>query len=226
MNTRKLSRNSLMLALAVGLMTGAAYAQDETPAQERAELDREAETALEQLFNEEPNAQRLYEQAAAYAVFTNYKFAAGIVAGGGNGVAINKQTNERTYMDMGTAGVAAGLGGQKYHLVMLFETEDDLNEFITDGWEATASANAVAGEAGANVATNFREGVLIYPLTEAGLMLNADISGTRFWVDEELNQGAGVQEQEEIFEDEPEMDDDDLLTNEDVIEHERQLEQQ
>lgn len=208
-----IGRMQAVLSAALVLsVAGGAAAQDQTIAEERAEIDREAEAALNQLFTEEPSAQRLYEQAAGYAVFTNYKFAAGIVAGGGDGVAVNKQTGERVYMNMGTAGVAAGLGGQRYRLVVLLESEQDFNEFINDQWEATANANAVVGEAGANVATNFRQGVLIYPLTDAGLMLNADITGTRFWVDEELNQGLSEQGSESG----------ESLTNEDVLEHEGQ----
>jgi lipid-binding SYLF domain-containing protein len=127
-------------------------------------------------------------------------------------------------MDMGTAGIAAGLGGQKYHLVLLFETPAKFQEFITDGWEATASANAVAGESGANVATNFEEGVVIYPLTDAGLMLNADISGTRFWVDEEINADAGLSTDESMVERDSGIDDDNLLDNDDVLENEREYE--
>lgn len=215
----KLTQMGLMLGLAMGVFVSYAQADEQTNAEERAELDREAQTALEHLFQEEPTAQRLYDQAAGYAAFTNYKFAAGIVAGGGNGVAVNKETNDRIYMDMGTAGVALGLGGQKYHLVILFETQDDLNEFIADEWEATASANAVAGEAGANAATNFRDGVLIYPLTEGGLMLNADISGTRFWIDDELNEG--VEQQGALS-----IGDEDYLTNDDVVEHDEQFNEQ
>lgn len=212
----KWMQSGFALAFAFAI-AGAAYAQSETAAQERAELDREADAALNQLFAEEPSAQQLFNEAAGYAVFTNYKFAAGIVAGGGNGVAIDKQTNERVYMNMGTAGVGLGLGGQKYQLVVLFETQQHFDEFVADQWEATANANAVAGEEGANVSTNFRDGVLIYPLTEAGLMLNADITGTRFWVDDDLN--AGMEQQYETGIGEPQSE---RITNEDVIEHERQ----
>ena len=50
-----------------------------------------------------------------------------------------------------------------------------------DSWEAEASANAVAGDKGANAGTVFRNGMAVYQLTEAGLMVQADISGTKYW---------------------------------------------
>jgi hypothetical protein len=38
-----------------------------------------------------------------------------------------------------------------------------------------------------NAAVDFIDGVIIYTFGEKGLMASADISGTRFWVDEDLN---------------------------------------
>lgn len=40
---------------------------------------------------------------------------------------------------------------------------------------------------GANAEATFHDGVAFYVLTEAGLMLSADISGTRYWKHDKLN---------------------------------------
>lgn len=175
-----------VVALALGLGVNVAHAQEE--AQNREQIDDMAQNTLDRLFAEEPTSQSLFEQAYGYAVFNSYEVAAGVTAGGGNGVAVNKETNERTYMDMGTAGLSLGLGGQNYQLVMLFETEDRFNEFVTDGWEFGAGAAAVAGEAGSAVGTTFKNGMVIFPMTDEGLLLEADLTGSKFWVDEEMNQ--------------------------------------
>ena len=63
----------------------------------------------------------LYGRAAGYAVFTVTKGGFIVSGGGGNGVAVNKATGQRTYMRMGTGGIGLGIGGQRYGLVMLFE---------------------------------------------------------------------------------------------------------
>jgi hypothetical protein len=52
---------------------------------------------------------------------------------------------------------------------------------VSEGWEAGASANAVAGPDGANAGATFINGVAVYQMTEAGLMLQLDISGTKYW---------------------------------------------
>jgi lipid-binding SYLF domain-containing protein len=90
-------------------------------------------------------------------------------------------------MKMGTGGIALGLGAQKYQVVMLFETAQVLNDFITKGWKAESGATASAGEAGANVETVFKNGIAIYQITEKGLMASADVSGTKYTVDKDLN---------------------------------------
>ncbi len=94
---------------------------------------------------------------------------------------------KRTYMSMGAAGVGASIGAHKYQVVFLFENEARFNNFVESGWTAEASANAVAGKAGLNAEMTFVDGMAVYQMTEGGLMLNADIAGTKYWKDEDLN---------------------------------------
>jgi lipid-binding SYLF domain-containing protein len=155
-------------------------------AERRAKIDAMAEETLATLFSESPKAKELYGKAHGYAVFDNLKLSLFISGGGGVGVATTKGGG-RTYMKMGTAGVNIGLGGQKYQLVFLFQTSDGFDNFINKGWQADAQANAVAGTAGANAAAAFKNGMAIFQITEAGLMLQADIAGTKYWQSKKLN---------------------------------------
>lgn len=156
-------------------------------ADKRAEIDSAADEALDLLFEESPGAKQLYSAAYGYAVFSSLKVAVGVSGGGGSGVAVNKGGGERTYMKMGTAGVGLGLGGRKYQIVFLFENEKSFQKFLDSGWQADTSANATAGTAGAGVASTFSNGVAIYQLSEKGLMANADIAGTKYWKNDDLN---------------------------------------
>ena len=105
------------------------------------------------------------------------------------GVAVHKVSGRRTYMRMGRAGVNVGLGGQKYQVVFLFQDTRSYRTFVDTGWQADASANAVAGPAGVNADATFTNGVAVFQLTEGGLMLQADISGTKYWRSKRLNEG-------------------------------------
>lgn len=177
----------LAFSVVLGAVATDAAAGEKKKQKKRDKSDRIASETLKELFAKEPTAKSLHDKAYGYAVFSNVKVSLGVTAGGGNGVAVNKETGARTYMNMGTAGLNLGLGGQRYYVVFFFETEERFNEFVENGWEADASANAAAGKHGANAEATFRNGMAFYQLTGAGLMLQADISGTKYWKDKDLN---------------------------------------
>jgi len=178
----------------LGIGTTLAFAQEtkDWKAMERdakrAKVDQMADEALATLFKESATAKELYDKAYGYAVFDNLKVALGVSGGGGNGVAVVGATGERTYMKMGTVGIGFGLGGKSYQVVFLYQDEETFSNFVNKGWQADASAGAVAGTAGAGGQTGFINGVAIYVLTDKGLMANADIAGTKYWKNKKLNE--------------------------------------
>lgn len=185
-----------MLVVLLAFAVGSALAQEkktreqkkaEEAAAKRAEIDKVAAEALKKVLDENADAKAAYEKAAGWAVFDNLRVTFLLSGGGGSGVAVHKGSGSRSYMKMGTGGLALGLGAQKYQVIMLFETAERLDKFITQGWKAESGANAAAGTKGANVGTNFIDGIAVYQITEKGLMASADISGTKYWVDKDLN---------------------------------------
>jgi len=153
----------------------------------RAKINEMADAALDEVMNKNWKAQELFESAYGWAAFDNLKIAFLISGGGGNGVAIEKGSGKRTYMKMGTAGIGFGLGGQAYQVVFLFQDEKTFFNFVEKGWKADASAQAAAGDEGANATTGFVNGIAVWQLTEKGLMASADISGTKYWKNKKLN---------------------------------------
>ena len=185
----------LMICIAVVLFTTpSAVADDDKSSTElkqdskRAAINEVAEETLQNLFSENANSKSLYDKAVGWAVFDNTKVAFGVSGGGGNGVAVSKTSGKKAYMKMGTGGVGLGLGVNKYQIVFLFQDEKTLKNFIESGWQADAGATASAGKASAEAKTNFVNGLAIYQLTEKGLMLNADIAGTKYWLNDKLNE--------------------------------------
>jgi len=185
----------LTLCVAITMFAApAAIADEEKSSQElkvesqRAKINEVAKETLQQLFAEKPNSKDLYDEAIGWAVFDNTKVAFGISGGGGTGVAVSKASGKHVYMKMGTGGVGFGLGVNKFQVVFLFQNEDTLKNFIEKGWQADAGATASAGKNAAEVKTNFVNGLAIYQLTEKGLMLNADLAGTKYWQHDKLNE--------------------------------------
>lgn len=153
----------------------------------RMKVDETATEALQKLFAENPKAKELYENSYGWAVFDNLKLAFGFSGGGGQGVAVIKESGEKTYMKMGTVGVGFGLGANKYQIIFLFQDSQTFDNFVNKGWQADAGATAAAGTSAAEAKTDFSNGLAIYQMTEKGLMANADIAGTKYWKNEKLN---------------------------------------
>ena len=191
-----MKKSSLMiglLAASLAAWTAPATAQEQDweamkHESKRMKIDETADEALKTVLEENVKAKALYEDAYGWAVFDNLKLAFGFSGGGGNGVAVNKKTGEHTYMKMGTAGVGFGLGANKYQVVFLFQDENTFRNFVDKGWQAGAAATAAAGTESAEAATGFINGLAVYQVTEKGLMANADISGTKYWKNDKLNQ--------------------------------------
>jgi len=181
-----------LVAIVMAFSVTASFAEDDTKddknAEKRAEIDKVAKMALDDVLEKSESAPALFEKAYGWAVFDNMRITFIVTGGGGSGVAVNKASGARTYMKMGTGGLAFGIGAQKYQVVMFFEDEKTFTRFIEKGWKAESGANAAAGTAGANAGTNFIGGIAVYQITEAGLMASADISGTKYSVDKKLNE--------------------------------------
>ena len=84
-----------------------------------------------------------------------------------------------------------GFGIDRMHLVFVLTTEDALASFINQGWEFGGQANVSAVNNGQGAmfsgAAAISPGVYLYQITETGLSATLTVSGTRFFVDSELN---------------------------------------
>jgi lipid-binding SYLF domain-containing protein len=162
----------------------------ETIQETRTKIDATARDTLDRLFKEQATARKLYDMAYGYAVFDTRKMSILITTGFGGGVAVEKGSGQRTYMKMATGGVNLGVGGQIFQLVFLFENNASFRNFVDNGWEAGAEANATLGKASLGVAPRFVEGMAVYQLTEAGVVLDINFTGTKYWKDADLNQAS------------------------------------
>lgn len=161
-----------------------------TPEETRAKLDVMAGETLDRLFTETPPAKDLFEQSAGYAVFDTRKVTVfPIAAGFGRGVAVSAETEQRTYMMMGTggAGAAIGIGGFEAQIVILFEQADAFNSFVVNGYDATAETGTKYGDDTTDQSVRFIDGRSVFVLGTRGWRVGASASGTRYWPDDDLN---------------------------------------
>jgi lipid-binding SYLF domain-containing protein len=158
----------------------------------RQEVQAAAQQALSALYAITPSARRAIDSAAGYAAFSTFGMKL-MIAGGtsGKGLAVNKRTNSQTYMKMLEVQGGLGFGVSKNQLIFVFTTEPSFTNFINQGWEfgGQAGLSAIAGGQGEtfNGAVAISPGVYLYQITETGLSATLTISGTRFFVDPDLN---------------------------------------
>lgn len=176
--------------------------EDEAEKQ-RDKLDEIADETLQQVFEESPGSEGLFDTSYGYAVFDNRKTSLLISTGGGKGLAVERGTGNKTYMRMASAGLNIGLGLSFYQVVFLFEDRGAFENFVEKGWEVGAGADATGGETGTSAKASatttgdtavsahksavFSDGMAVFQLTEKGLMLQADISGTKYWKYDKLH---------------------------------------
>jgi len=179
-----------LLILSIAL-AGCSPGSKLTTTEKKHAIDTMASETLQRLYTEKVSTKDEVKNAAGYGAFSNANvniiFAS---AGGGYGVVVDNATGERTYMKMGSGGVGFGIGAKDYRQVLIFNTEEAMKGFIYSGWEfgGHADAAAKAGDKGAEASG---EGMIgdtkVYAMTEAGLALQATVTGTKYWKDDELN---------------------------------------
>jgi len=194
MRTNRIGTAVLGLALAVapalaqeaGQKTEAEWNAQKIEAK-RSQIDAAAGAALDKLLKENPNAKELFEKAYGWAAFDNLKLGFFFSGGGGKGVAVERKTGRRTYMEMGSVGFGLAFGGKKYDVVFLFQTKAAFDNFVNNGWEAQGSASGTAGTAQGGAQTGFVNGMAIYQISSTGLMANVDLTGSKYFKSKDLN---------------------------------------
>ena len=197
-------RATLAILVAFGLMVvPAASFADQDKAEEKAEkkaekredrretIDEVQEETMKELLEKSPEARELFEAAYGFATFAQTEAKLLFSGGSGRGLAVVKETGDKTYMKMASAGVGLGLGVQRVRVVFLFETQKRFTRFVEEGWDADASATAAAGTDGANAKVTFSDGMAIFQFTKAGLIAQASVKGTKYWQADKLNEDAG-----------------------------------
>jgi lipid-binding SYLF domain-containing protein len=166
---------------------GKSIAGTNDPIATRKNIDEVAVETLKNVFSKSKSAKSLFKQSYGYAVFDSRKFSVLITTGKGVGVAVAKPTGARTYMHVASAGVNVGAGVHFYQGLFLFENKRAFDSFVNSGWQADATASAVLGRSSLEAQAKFTNGMAYYQLSDTGIILDANLTGTKYWKSKELN---------------------------------------
>ena len=174
-----------MVALTILTTTGCTTTSGNMgdPAAQRKTIDSAADSALDRLFKEVPGSQDLVKSAQGVLVFPTF-VSAGFIVGGAHGRGVMRQADKSTgYYSMTEGSFGWLAGAQSQAVFILFMTENALNQFkASNGWTAGVDGSVAVLSAGANAQVTTQtaqQPVVGYVLTNAGLMANVSINGSR-----------------------------------------------
>lgn len=152
-------------------------------AQQRREIDTNVSASLTRLYNNTPGSRELVSKAKGVLVFPSV-IAAGLGVGGEYGQGALRINNATTdYYSLGSVSVGLQIGAQSKAIYFLFMTQEALDKFrASQGWSVGADASVAVLRAGANGAIDINtvQGpVVAFVLTNAGLMANLTLEGTK-----------------------------------------------
>ncbi len=187
----RISRLLPVLAL-LALTSACVSPPGDTVASQRRTVHDMRRDTLAKLYKIHPGAKAIIRRAAGYGVFSNVNVNLILLsAGSGWGIVRDNRTGKNTYMKMGSAGFGIGLGVKDFRGIFIFTKRSAMRQFVEDGWNASAQADAAAktGKQGGAFAgaIDVAPGIKLYQITENGLALQATIQGAKFWKDAELN---------------------------------------
>ncbi|MDP3939142.1 MAG: hypothetical protein Q8R92_13540 [Deltaproteobacteria bacterium] len=212
-STRPTLPTLLSLLLLPLLLAACHTAKGATPPDKRTSIIQMKEDALKTLTESDPALAARVRSAAGYGVFSVVNTGIFIVStGNGYGVVVNNRTREKTYLRMGELGGGIGMGVKQIRQIFLFLDEGSLESFIQHGIQLGADADATAkakkkgialggmasvgsgggglgagGEAGGAERVSAGKGIEVYELTNWGLSLRANLTGTKYYDYAHLN---------------------------------------
>jgi len=195
MNKKKVFTAAMAVTLIL-TFTGTAVpswaASKEDIKKEQDDIRNMSKETLSQLYKVQSSAKEVISKAAGYAVFSNFGMKILVAgSGSGKGMAIDNKTKKETFMKMVELQAGLGFGVKKFRVVWVFESQQDLENFINSGWElgGQTSVAAKAGDKGGAFAgaMSVKPGVWIYQLTDKGLALELTAKGTKYYKDKDLN---------------------------------------
>lgn len=147
---------------------------------EREALIADANLVLKRMKAEDPSLERFLSKAQGYAIFPEVG-KGGLIAGGAYGRGVLYERGRMIgYVDVTQATVGFQAGGQSFSELIVFQTEHDVDRFVSGKFALAANASAVAINAGAAASAKYTEGVAVFVRPIGGLMVEISIGGQQF----------------------------------------------
>lgn len=185
MNRRNFVRlpAAMLLATALAACTTTGPKSSGTSASKRQEINAGVDSTLSRLYSTVQGSREMANNAKGILVFPNV-LEAGFVIGAQHGEGALRVGNAtQGYYSLTGGSIGWQAGAQSRAVIIMFMDQEQLNKFRnSNGWSAGADASVAVAKVGATgaVDTNTaRQQVVAFFLTNAGLMANLSLQGTK-----------------------------------------------
>jgi lipid-binding SYLF domain-containing protein len=183
-----MKKTSLVTALAAAfsvalLATSPAHTAEKkepTPAEQRAQLKKDVQSAIAAYKKADPGIERFFKESAGYVVFPDVGKVGLIVGVGDAAGEVYEKGKVIGTASMSFATVGLQAGAQGYSEIIFFQNAAALDRFKQNKFEFTANASAVIVKAGAAKANDYREGVAVFAHPKGGAMAEAAVGTQKF----------------------------------------------
>jgi lipid-binding SYLF domain-containing protein len=171
---------SLILAAAAASLALNACSTAPRSTEGKADIRQDSDGAVVKAKANDPTMTKVFNDAHGSAVFPKVgKGAVGVGGAYGKGV-LFQDGQVVGYCDVSQASIGFQLGAQTYTEIICFEDQKSFDRFKTGNFAFDAQATAVALKSGAGANAKYSNGVAVFTMNEAGLMLEAAIGGQKF----------------------------------------------
>ena len=185
-----MNRLLLVIISSVFVLSGCSTMSVDERDEKRSSIDAMAEEAIAGLIERDSKVQSEIDASLGYAVANMKLTKVPIVgAGGGEGVLIDKDTQQRIYFNVTRLDIGGGWGARSYKVLLVIEEQQILDRLKTGAWEFQAGAEASAGTASAEgSSSDLAQGFTMHVLSDGGASATVTARVIRIKVNKSLTE--------------------------------------
>ena len=172
---------ALLLAPAsAGLLTLTGCGSAPTTPTEKANLADDGQTQVRILERDYPDIKSTIDASYGYCIFPSVGKGGLVIEGASGRGTVYQQGKYIGTAHLTLVNVGAVIGGEDYVELLIFKTQDAMENFKANKLQFDATAAAVALKAGASADAKFIHDVAAFKKSNSGLILDASIGGQQF----------------------------------------------
>ncbi|MHC4620294.1 MAG: lipid-binding SYLF domain-containing protein [Planctomycetota bacterium] len=146
----------------------------------KAVLSTEVREAIAAFKTKDPEIQSFFDNSHGYAVLPKVFKGAFWIGGAYGKGEVHEQGRMVGYCSMSQATLGFSFGGEFFREIIFFRDKSDLDRFRREEFTFSAQATAVAITAGAAAKADYKDGMAVFVMADAGLMVDASLGGQKF----------------------------------------------